>query len=227
MNNFVEIPASIRSLARRKTVCGVGINDSNYVVAPRINGKIVFCPFYKVWSSMLGRAYSEKLHSRNPRYRDCSVAKEWHTFSVFRAWMETQDWEGKQLDKDILISGNKIYGPDTCIFVSGVINKLLCDRAGARGLYPQGVTFSAVRGLFQSSCSLKGRTVHIGFYNSVYQAELSYLIFKSDMIKRIACEPEAVSNANLQSSLIRHSKEFKRMANKLFTDNKLNDNVQS
>jgi len=39
--------------------------------------------------------------------------------------MERQDWEGKHLDKDILIPGNKIYSPDRCIFVSSLINLLI------------------------------------------------------------------------------------------------------
>jgi hypothetical protein len=36
--------------------------------------------------------------------------------------MEKQDWQGKQLDKDLLGDG-KLYSPKTCVFVSSRVNK--------------------------------------------------------------------------------------------------------
>lgn len=54
--------------------------------------------------------------------------------------MLTKDWQGNQLDKDILNPGNKEYSPDNCIFVTQDINLLLNSRAKCRGKYPQGVS---------------------------------------------------------------------------------------
>ena len=106
-----------------KLVYGVGINDAEYVVVKReevgnVDGKrkrktVWRCPFYKTWSSMLRRCYSTKYQERCPTYMGCSVSEEWHTFSVFRNWMESQDWQDTQLDKDLLVEGNKVYSPET------------------------------------------------------------------------------------------------------------------
>ena len=52
--------------------------------------------------------------------------------------MEKQDWEGKFIDKDLLFPGNKVYGPDTCVFVTRQLNNLFTDHGG-RGPHKQGV----------------------------------------------------------------------------------------
>ena len=118
----------------RKLVCGVGNNDSDYVVTKFetivVNGKlkqklIWVCPYYRVWKGMLERCYSIKYQESQPTYIGCSVTDEWLTFSAFKNWMEKQNFEGMQLDKDLLIEGNKVYSPETCVFVSGMVNNFI------------------------------------------------------------------------------------------------------
>jgi len=104
-------------------VYGVGTNDADYQVATTgaIGSKretIWRCPYYQRWTNMLYRVYG----SGRPAYADVSVCKDWLVFSNFRSWMETQDWQGKELDKDIL--GSSVYGPDACLFVHKVVNML-------------------------------------------------------------------------------------------------------
>jgi len=93
-------------------VFGVATSDSSYVTQKTIDGVMVVCPFYRKWISMLTRCYSKNYQLRHPTYKGCSVSDEWLLFSAFKSWMKKQDWDGKQLDKDLLISGNKIYSPD-------------------------------------------------------------------------------------------------------------------
>ena len=90
--------------------------------------------------SMLKRCYSENSLTTNPTYKGCSVCDEWLTFSNFRRWMETQDWEGKALDKDLLVYQNKIYSPETCCFISSKLNTFLVKSDKIRGDYPLGVS---------------------------------------------------------------------------------------
>lgn len=110
-----------------KMVAGVGVNDADYPVVrfgKDINGKRNrewICPYYKTWAAMLNRCY------RNPvetAYKDTTVCEEWHTFSNFKAWMEKQDWEGKDLDKDLLTDNNQ-YSSKNCIFIPEWLNTLI------------------------------------------------------------------------------------------------------
>ena len=151
----------VKTKVKRKLVCRKGVNDADYPVCRyesfQVDGKqkkrlIWMCPFYCKWSNMLIRCYSENLPGWCPTYADRSVCDEWLYFSNFKAWMEQQDWEGKQLDKDLLVPGNKVYSPQTCVFVSQVVNTFLTERASDRGDYPIGVSLDKGTGKFKSQC---------------------------------------------------------------------------
>jgi hypothetical protein len=165
-NQFIEIPASKRSLALRKPIYGIGTNDADYMVDPRIDGKRGRCPIYRVWKSMLERCYSEKRQAKCPTYIGCTVCKEWLTFSNFRRWMVNQDWQGKQLDKDILVKGNKIYSAETCCFVTQAVNMIESRAKHYKFISPVGENvdvynlseFCRTNGLHQSHMS----QVHLG-----------------------------------------------------------------
>lgn len=202
MNEFQHIPATASSLASRKPVFGVGINDANYLTQPRIDGKQVRCPFYQAWKGMLSRAYSTAFHIRRPTYSDCTVTAEWLAFSNFRSWMVEQDWQGRELDKDLLLPGNKVYGPDTCVFVSSQINTLLNDHAADRGLYPQGVCFHKASGKFRAKISIHGKTKYLGYFTTPTAASTAYNEAKSAHIIEVAqTQPD-----NIKAGLIRHTK---------------------
>ena len=205
MTQFKEIPATKRSLALRRLVCGVGINDADYMVQPYVNGKQVLCPYYSLWLSMIKRCYSEKCLESRPTYIGCSVIKEWLTFSLFKSWVITQDWQGKQLDKDILVAGNKIYSPKTCVFVSGEINRLLNRCEKIRGRLPQGVSFDERKKRYYSQCNVKGVVTHIGRFKTPAEAEIAYLKFKSSLIDSIAATQTVV----IKDALMRHSQVMK------------------
>lgn len=130
---------------KRRIICGVAVNDADYstLLGYTEDGKQVRCPFYTKWKTMIARCYNEKVYSlpENQRYKDCTVAQEWLSFMNFRSWMASQDWEGKQIDKDILYPGNKIYGPDTCLLVPQHINSLIIDQD--EGKYGKGVRLNS------------------------------------------------------------------------------------
>ena len=85
---------------------------------------------YKTWVDMLHRCY-DKLYKT---YTDCSVCSEWLCYANFEKWFNENYYEIPNekmcLDKDILIKGNRIYSPNTCIFVPNNINILFTKNDG-------------------------------------------------------------------------------------------------
>jgi hypothetical protein len=141
-----------------KLLYGVGINDADYNITKSIRAdgrsKIIWmCPLYRAWSNMLLRCYSERHRDKSPSYADCYVTSEWHRFSSFRAWALTQPWEGNEIDKDLLVKGNKIYSPDFCIFISQKLNCFLTDHAAGRGKWPLGVCLYCNGKKFLAHCN--------------------------------------------------------------------------
>jgi hypothetical protein len=139
--------------AKPKLSCGVGINDADYVVQPQLfKGKQQPCRYYARWWNLINRCYSEKELAKYPTYRDCYVCEDWLTFSKFKAWMELQDFEGKHLDKDIIIKGNRIYSPEACAFVDPITNGFVADSSAARGDFPIGVNWNDASKRFVARC---------------------------------------------------------------------------
>lgn len=172
---------------KTKFVHGIGVNDSTYAVTVKeylghFNGKarqrlIWMCPFYSTWSGMISRCYSKDTLKRSPSYEGCTTCEEWKYFSNFKAWMETQDWEGKQLDKDLLVRGNRLYGPETCIFVTATVNSFINEAQAGRGDYLIGVSLDSGTGKFRASCShpLKTKSRYIGLFTSEIEAHQAWL----------------------------------------------------
>ncbi|MBL4795895.1 MAG: hypothetical protein JKY50_00620 [Oleispira sp.] len=202
MSKFIEIPASKRSISLRKPVYGMGINDADYMVQPKIDGKKTICPYYISWKNMLRRCYCHKLHQVHPSYIGCTVAKEWLTFSVFKNWMSEQEWNGKHLDKDIKIIGNKVYSPYACIFVSARINTLFNSRPAARGSLLIGVYFNKTIRKFQSQCSNNGAQKNLGYFNTQEEASDAYKSFKHKVILEASNDPE---NSYIKQYLLNHA----------------------
>jgi len=174
MKEFIEVPASRASLAQRKPAYGIGINDADYMTEQNINGKKVRCPYYRRWRDMLKRCYSKKFHEKYPTYKNCTVCKEWLLFSAFKDWMIQQEWEGMELDKDIKIKGNKIYSPDTCLFIPHALNSLLTDSAAIRGKYPVGVCFNKQAKKFVAHLKYNSKLKHLGYFTTQEAASQCY-----------------------------------------------------
>ena len=197
-----------KKLGAPKLVCGVGINDADYVTQKwetiEVDGKqkrnlVWVCPYYRVWNSMLQRCYSYKFQERNPTYKGCSVSEEWLTFSAFKCWMEKQDWEGKQLDKDILFEGSKVYSAETCVFVSSSVNLFTIDSGAARGECLIGVNWHKGAGKFVSRCRnpFTKKQEHLGYFTCELEAHQAWLERKLELAHLLAAEQtdERVSKA--------------------------------
>lgn len=182
----------------KKTVYGAGINDADYVVVKfeqlgYVDGKrrqktVWSCHYYQTWRKMLERCYSAKFQERNPTYKGCSVSEKWLTFSNFRRWMEYQDYEGKQLDKDLLFEGNKVYSVETCVFVSPLVNTFTNDRGAARGEWLIGVYWDKASKSFLARCSnpFTGKRERLGCFTSEQQAHNAWRKRKLELAHELA-----------------------------------------
>lgn len=114
-----------------RRICGWGINDADFIVYPKINGRREMIPTYRKWSNMLLRILDEKQLIKCPEYKDVSICKNWQYFTNFHNWMNNYigDITGLEIDKDIYIPGNKVYSSNTCCFVSKDINDLFRDNS--------------------------------------------------------------------------------------------------
>lgn len=189
-------------MKRTKLVCGVGINDADYAVSICVNGKTVTCTYYRRWKTMIQRCYSSSLHERCPTYIGCTVSSEWLSFMSFKKWMEGQDWQDKQLDKDIIRPENKVYCSDFCCFVPGELNKLLTDSAKIRGKYPQGVYLNKVAGKFQAYMKKSSVKRSLGYFGTAKEASEAYIKAKSEYIRSVALEQ---TDPRVMVGLIKHA----------------------
>lgn len=155
---------------------------------------------YRAWHGMLVRCFSSEYKTKKPTYKDVVCCKEWLNFEDFLLWVKNQEnysffqenninW---QLDKDILIKGNKIYSPETCSIVPLRVNTLFVKSDSARGIYPIGVTYDKRWNVFSSRCcGFDGKRIkHSGFHNPL-DAFLQYKKDKETVIKKVAEEEYA------------------------------------
>lgn len=88
---------------------------------------------YIKWQNMLQRCYDENVHKKwKPEYKDKTVCEEWLNFANFKIWYDEHCIYGNQidLDKDILVKGNKEYSPENCVLVEHYINTLFEKNIG-------------------------------------------------------------------------------------------------
>jgi len=160
----------------------IGIGSHKVIINGALTKK------YSIWRGIMTRGYCEKFKERNKTYKECLVDERWHNFQVFADWFEENhksymddNWH---LDKDILMTGNKIYSPETCCFVPHEINLLFLKNSSRRGLCPIGV--SEQKGRFYVQLSRKSSALHLGGYSTAEKAAEVYKINKEEYIKQLA-----------------------------------------
>lgn len=165
-----------------KTICGVGyIGIGKYTTGtskeqPRE---------YHAWRNMIKRCYDKSLKEKfSSYYEDCIVCNEWHNYQNFAEWFNDNFYqvgtERMHIDKDILIAGNKVYGPETCIIVPQGLNMLFMNRPNNRGL-PNGIS-KQYNGMYLAIYNHK----ELGKYNTIKEAYDVYVKEKKSHIKQVA-----------------------------------------
>lgn len=164
-----------------KTVFGIGFLGKYY-------GKINMHKekSYGIWRNILYRCYIQT-NRRYNTYKDCSICDDWFNYSNFKDWYDNNFYqvenEYMELDKDILIKGNKIYSPSTCCFVPSKLNALLYRRQNKRGKYPLGVTKHGRRKRFTATIGIDNEHIVVEGHDTIEEAFLCYKEHKENYIK--------------------------------------------
>ena len=153
----------------------------------RVNGKQT--KEYTLWCNMrsrclVGGAYQRK----HPSYVGVSHHPEFAKFTGFIEWAMNQIGFGLDdfaLDKDILVPGNRVYGPNTCVFVPSQLNGMLTHQRDMNG-YPPGVSIKSHTNKFVAQIKRDGVVTTLGYFDNPNDAFLLYKSTKEAEIKRQA-----------------------------------------
>lgn len=171
-----SVPFDFNGRCKRKPIHGVGINDlPHQTKLTDENGKTRRHSGYRLWNSILDRGYSENFKLKSPTYTDVTVCKEWFLASNFVTWckMQRKD-DGWQLDKDLLVIGNRVYSPETCLFVPPWLNTFTATQKKRRGDYLIGTSWHKPSKKYITHCCnpLTGEQEHLGLFTSEIEAHL-------------------------------------------------------
>ena len=168
------------------SVFGVGITGTKY--QPTISG--VKTREYALWKNMLQRCYSDTYRKKRPTYEGCEVSDNFKSYEYFYEWCNKQigfGVKGWQLDKDLLIKGNKVYSESTCVFIPAEVNTLLVKREALRGKYLIGVSWNNTNKAFVAKVNKsKGGSEYLGLFNTEIEAFNAYKQAKEDFVKEQA-----------------------------------------
>ena len=82
---------------------------------------------YSVWNNMIERCYSGKYKN----YSDVEVCEQWKDYTKFKSWVKTTQRGnrfGWAIDKDLMNGEQRIYSPETCVFLPAEINFMLSNK---------------------------------------------------------------------------------------------------
>lgn len=176
-----------------RLVHGFGVNDANYHTQPRVDGKCVMCKAYETWKGMIKRCYSNRSTKNDPTYVGVTVCDEWRSFMAFREWWLDNHVDGWWIDKD-LITDNREYSPENCIYVPAWLNNFTIGRNSARGKYPIGATYDRSNGVFRALCSnpVTGKPSTIGIFKTPGAAHLAWRARKLEYAAQMKNEMDAI-----------------------------------
>lgn len=170
----------------RSLVYGIGEND---VMIPEFTKTKI----HSTWVGIVRRTDQRDLIwlENKPSYKDCTLDPRWYKLSAFKEWIEQwEDFENKECDKDILIPGNKIYGPDTCLMVRPIVNSWFMPNSG-KGDLPRGVSWNSAwkNGKSPNPYAVQinliesKKRVYLGLYSSLEEAVSVYKKARKEQIQ--------------------------------------------
>ena len=168
------------------SVFGVGITGTRYPVSE--GG--VLTKEYELWTGMLERCYSDGFKKKQPTYEGCEASENFKSYEYFYEWCHKQIGftnKGWQLDKDLLVKGNKVYNENTCVFLPKEINSLLIKSTASRGKHLIGVYWHKKGKAFVAKVNKnKGKQEYLGLFKTELEAFNAYKKAKEAFVKEQA-----------------------------------------
>ena len=190
------------------SVYGVGTLGTKY--PSLISGKNT--KEYALWYDMLVRCYSGSFKKKYPTYEGCEVSDNFKSYEYFYEWCHKQIGfgnEGWQLDKDLLIKGNKVYSETTCVFLPNEINSLLTRREALRGEYLIGVYWNKTANAFKAQVNKgKGKQEYLGVFKTEIEAFNAYKQAKEAFVKEQANEWKGKIDERAYNALMNYTVEI-------------------
>lgn len=133
-----------------------------------------------IYNNMYARCYSKKYQQNNPIYKECTMCDEWlDDKQSFYDWVDENYYrygnEQIDLDKDILVKGNKVYAPNTCIFAPHSINTCF------ESLTREPVYLEKLK-KYRMDIMIDGRNIKIGYFETEEEAKKEFIRHKEAAI---------------------------------------------
>lgn len=177
--------AKPRESSGKGLVCGIGIYEPSKLC---MTDSEEVSRAYRMWNGMLYRA-SASYVSKRPSYAGVTVDGRFIRFYDFYDWVKVQEgWPAHdlQLDKDLLVKGNKVYSPDTCCLLPLRINSLLIRHESRRTDLPIGVRKGKQQGTFTARVSNMGSKINLGTFRDIGKAFSAYKEGKENLVRSVA-----------------------------------------
>ena len=170
----------------KPTIYGKGyLGDGKYQGSKKDGTDFV----YGVWNNMLARNYDPYTQSKQPAYIGCSVCEEWLCFQNFAEFYINHPSYGLgyNLDKDLLVKGNKVYSPETCTMLPPDLNVVISGNTPSKNGMPLGVNKIDNGYVARLSKGKDGRE-YLGYYKTAEEAHEVYVEAKERYVKNLALE---------------------------------------
>lgn len=167
----------------RKSVCGIGFHGVGKYKSSENNKKTLA---YKKWHGILCRVTNIEI--KNNPYKNTAICEEWHNFQNFGEWFD-KNYPAHienikfHIDKDLLQYEveDKIYSPNTCVFLPECINVFLTNKNSRNKTGIIGVSWCKRDKKWKSSIkNFQGKHVNLGRFSDINEASLAYQKARSE-----------------------------------------------
>lgn len=161
---------------------------------------------YTAWVAMRVRVLNEANKLSLKSYEECFVNEHWFDFQHFADFFYGDKFrkDGWHLDKDLLIRGNKEYGPETCCFLPAELNQLIKSGGFSKTGLPSGVYKRQEREAFwyEVNCRTdKSLSGHVGIFKTLEEASNAYIQHKEKWVRACADKYEGVIDSKALEAL--------------------------